>query len=179
MVGGMDNDTFPRRAFIAKAATITAIGFAAPHLASAADPTPSASPRPSSRIHLGLIGCGHMGRVNLSNCAAHPDVVATAACDVDENRLEPTVEQFKSTCRGFRDYREMLQQKDLDAVIIGTLPHWHTLQSIAACEAGKDLYIQRRNLGRSPIDGCETETSCRVQRDAMCAGSQDVLAWRE
>jgi len=143
MVGGMDNDTFPRRAFIAKAATITAIGFAAPHLASAADPTPSASPRPNSRIHLGLIGCGHMGRVNLSNCAAHPDVVVTAACDVDENRLEPTVEQFKSTCRGFRDYREMLQQKDLDAVIIGTLPHWHTLQSIAACEAGKDLYIQK------------------------------------
>jgi predicted dehydrogenase len=135
--------SIPRRTFLEKAASITAIGFAAPHLASAADPTPSASSRPNSRIHLGIIGCGHMGRVNLSNCAAHPDVVITAACDVDENRLEPTLEQFKGVCRGFRDYREMLQQKDLDAVIIATLPHWHTLQAIAACEAGKDVYIQK------------------------------------
>jgi hypothetical protein len=133
----------PRRAFLEKAATITAIGFAAPHLVSAADPSPSANPRPNSRIHLGLIGCGHMGRVNLSNCAAHPDVVVTAACDVDENRLEATVEQYKATCRGYRDYREMLQSKDLDAVIIATLPHWHALQAIAACEAGKDLYLQK------------------------------------
>ena len=135
--------SLPRRAFLEKAATITAIGFAAPHLASAADPTPSASSRPNSRIHLGIIGCGNMGRVNLSNCAEHPDVVVTAACDADENRLEPTVERFKGTCRGYRDYREMLQQKDLDAVIIATLPHWHALQAIAACEAGKDLYIQK------------------------------------
>ena len=135
--------SLPRRAFLEKAATITAIGFAAPHLASAADPTPSASPRPNSRIHLGLIGCGHMGRVNLSNCAAHPDVVVTAVCDVDENRLDPTVDQFKGTCRGYRDYREMLQRPDLDAVIIATLPHWHALQAIAACEAGKDLYLQK------------------------------------
>jgi predicted dehydrogenase len=84
-----------------------------------------------------------MGRVNLSNCAAHPDVVVTAVCDVDENRLDPTVDQFKGTCRGYRDYREMLQRPDLDAVIIATLPHWHALQAIAACEAGKDLYLQK------------------------------------
>jgi hypothetical protein len=84
-----------------------------------------------------------MGRVNLSNCAAHPDVVVSAVCDVDENRLEATVEQFKGSCKGYRDYREMLQRKDLDAVIIATLPHWHALQAIAACEAGKDIYLQK------------------------------------
>ena len=133
----------PRRAFLEKAATLTAISFAAPHLASAADPSPSASPSPNSRIHVGLIGCGNMGRVNLANCAAFPDVVVTAVCDVDEYRLEPTFEQFKATGRKFHDYREMLQCKDLDAVIIATLPHWHALQAIAACEAGKDLYIQK------------------------------------
>lgn len=138
-----DSHSLPRRAFLEKAATLSAIGFAAPHLASAADPTPSASPRPNSRIHLGLIGCGHMGRVNLGNCAAHPDVVVTAVCDADENRLEPVVQRYKDTCRGYRDYRELLAQRDLDAVIIGTLPHWHALQAIAACEAGKDLYIQK------------------------------------
>ncbi|MCL5096089.1 MAG: hypothetical protein M1608_00855 [Candidatus Omnitrophica bacterium] len=63
-----------------------------PHLATSSDPTPSAIPRPNSRIRLGLIGCGNMGRVNLSNCVAHPDLVVTAVCDADEYRLEPTVE---------------------------------------------------------------------------------------
>lgn len=71
-----------RRAFLEKAATITAIGFAAPHLASAADPSPSASNRPNSRVHVGLIGCGGMGRANLAACASQPDVVVTGACDV-------------------------------------------------------------------------------------------------
>lgn len=133
----------PRRSFIRKAATLTTLGFAAPHLPSPADPAPSTPARPNSRIHLGLIGCGHMGRVNLSNCAAFPDVVVTAACDADQNRLEPTLEQFKDTCRGYRDYRELLQQRDLDAVIIATPPHWHALQAIDACAAGKDLYLQK------------------------------------
>jgi predicted dehydrogenase len=132
-----------RRAFIEKAATLSAIGFAAPHLASAADPTPATSPRPNSRIHLGIIGCGSMGKSNLNACARHPDVVVTAACDVWESRLEVVTEQFKGTCKGYRDFREMLQQKDLDAVIIATPPHWHALQAIAACEAGKDLYLQK------------------------------------
>ena len=132
-----------RRAFLEKAATITAIGFAAPHLASAADPAPSASTSPNSRIHLGIIGCGGMGRSNLGNCANQKDVVVTAACDVWDARRDAVVEQFKGTCKGYRDFREMLQQKDLDTVIIATPPHWHTLTAIAACEAGKDMYLQK------------------------------------
>lgn len=98
---------------------------------------------PNDRIRLGLIGCGNMGRVNLSNCANRPDVVVTAVCDVDANRIEPTLERFKTTCKAFHDYRELLQHPDLDAVIIATPPHWHALQAIAACEAGKDIYLQK------------------------------------
>lgn len=133
-----------RREFIEKAATITAIGFAAPHLvpADAAEPAEKKA-SPNSRIHLGIIGCGGMGKGNLSNCAKYPDVVVTAACDASEARLEATVEQFKDTCKGYRDYRQMLQQKDLDAVIIATPPHWHALVAIAACAAGKDIYLQK------------------------------------
>jgi predicted dehydrogenase len=130
-----------RRDFLEKAATLTAIGFAAPRVATAA--APAARPGPNGRIHLGIIGCGHMGRVNLSACAQHPDVVVTAACDVWDARLEPVLSQYKGTCKGYRDYREMLQQADLDAVIIATPPHWHALQAIAACAAGKDIYLQK------------------------------------
>jgi len=132
-----------RREFIQKAATITAIGFAAPHLAFGSRPKPARKPTPNSRIHVGLIGCGGMGRANLGNCARHPDVVVTAACDVFDARLEATVESYKPTCKGYADFRELLQQPDLDAVIIATPPHWHCLQAIAACEAGKDIYLQK------------------------------------
>ncbi len=133
-----------RRSFIAKAATITAIGFAAPPLVRPGEPEPaSRKPSPNSRIHLGLIGCGGMGRANLGACASQPDAVVMAACDAWEARREAVVEQFKPTCKGYRDFREMLQQKDLDAVIIATPPHWHALIAIAACEAGKDLYLQK------------------------------------
>jgi predicted dehydrogenase len=129
-----------RRRFIQKAATITALGFAARPLAGAVAPTPAS---PNERIHLGIIGCGHMGRSNLTACAKQPDVVVTAACDVWDQRRDTVVEQFKGTCKGYSDFREMLQQKDLDAVIIATPPHWHTLIAVAACEAGKDLYLQK------------------------------------
>jgi predicted dehydrogenase len=51
--------------------------------------------------------------------------------------------QFKDTCTPYADFRELLEQKDVDAVIIATPPHWHTLMAIAACEAGKDIYLQK------------------------------------
>ena len=133
-----------RRSFLEKAATLSAIGFAAPPLVLAGEPGP-AGPKagPNSRIQLGIIGCGGMGKSNLFNCARNPKVVVTAACDVWEARREAVVEQFKGTCKGYADFREMLQQKDLDAVIVATPPHWHALHAIAVCEAGKDLYLQK------------------------------------
>ncbi len=132
-----------RRFFLEKAATLTAIGFAAPPLSWAGEPAPARKVSPNSRIHLGIIGCGGMGRGNLGACARQPDVVITAACDVWEARRNAVVKQFKDTCRGYHDFRELLQQKDLDAVIIASPPHWHALHAIAACEAGKDLYLQK------------------------------------
>lgn len=99
-------------------------------------------PPPSERINLGIIGCGSMGTSNLNICSRFPDVVVTAACDVWDARLEAVTSRFKE-CKGYEDYREMLQQPNLDAVIIATPPHWHALQAIAACEAGKDIYLQK------------------------------------
>ena len=138
------NAELSRRVFIRKAAALTAIGLAARPLALAAKPKPVVQkPGPNSRIHLGLIGCGGMGRANLNACTNQPDVVLTAACDVWKSRRDSVAAQFKDTCKTYGDFREMLQQPDLDAVIIATPPHWHALQAIAACEAGKDIYLQK------------------------------------
>ncbi|PIY51009.1 MAG: hypothetical protein COZ06_06385 [Armatimonadetes bacterium CG_4_10_14_3_um_filter_66_18] len=129
-----------RREFIEKAATLGAIGLSGPRLAQA---QPAKQPGPNDRMHLGIIGCGGMGRGNLRNCVMHPDVVLTGACDIWRDRLDPVVAEFKESCKPYHDFREMLQQPDIDAVIIGTPPHWHCLQAIAAAEAKKDLYVQK------------------------------------
>ncbi|MCS6862039.1 MAG: Gfo/Idh/MocA family oxidoreductase [Abditibacteriales bacterium] len=142
MMMNRDN-TLSRRDFIEKAATIGVIGMAAPALSAAGVPGQSKPVSPNSRIHLGLIGCGSMGRANLHHCAQYPDVVVTGACDVWKERRDATVAQFKDSCKPYSDFREMLQQPDLDAVIIATPPHWHALMAIAACEAGKDFYLQK------------------------------------
>lgn len=107
---------------------------------------------PSDRINLGIIGCGGLGKANLNACVAQPNVVVTAACDVWKERLDPIVEKYKDTCTGYTDFREMLLQKDLDAVIIATPAHWHALIAIAACGAGKAIYLQKpmtMHLGES------------------------------
>src|SRR5512140_1210778 len=89
-----------RRSFIQKAATVTALGFAAPSLMAASrQRAKRPAPGPSSRIHLGIIGCGGMGRANLEACASQPDVVVTAACDVWGSRRESVAEQFKGACK--------------------------------------------------------------------------------
>lgn len=103
----------------------------------------SASPPPSDRINLGIIGVNGMGRENLRNCASHPDVVVTAICDVSKDRREEVLERFKSTAKGFNDYRELLAQSNVDAVIIASPPHWHARMAVDAVEAGKDIYLQK------------------------------------
>lgn len=123
--------------------TSAAAVLAAPSLVPASVLGAAGATPPSEKIRLGVIGCGGLGKSNLSNCAKHPDVVVTAACDVWEDRLQPVLEKHKASCKGFKDFRELLQYKDLDAVIIATPPHWHAYQAIAACEAGKDIYLQK------------------------------------
>jgi len=129
-----------RRQFIRDAAAVGAVGMAA-----AQAPARAAQRRtgPNERIHLGIIGCGGMGTGNLQNCAAFDDVVVTGACDVWDERREPIVAKYAPTCKGYTDYREMLTRDDIDAVIVSTPPHWHALQAIDACAAGKDVYVQK------------------------------------
>lgn len=109
---------------------------------------------PNDKINLGIIGCGGMGLENLRNTMNNPNVVLTAACDVQKERLDSVVNQYKRTCTGYNDYRELLQHDGLDAVIIATPAHWHALQAVEAAEAGLDIYLQKpmtMHLGESIV----------------------------
>jgi len=128
-----------RRKFMEK----TAAGVAVPYLVSAGVLAQAPKTPPSEKIRVGLIGAGGMGRGNLRNCAQHEDVVVTAICEVWKERREAALEKYKETAKGYNDYRELLELKDVDAVIIATPPHWHALMAILAVEAGKDIYLQK------------------------------------
>lgn len=130
-----------RRGFLERAAG--AAGLAAPLIVSATTLGLENTPGPNERIHVGLIGCGGMGQGNLAACASQKDVAVTAACDPWKPRREAVAAKYKPSCKAHHDYREVLERKDVDAVIVAPPPHWHTLIAIHACEAGKDLYVQK------------------------------------
>ncbi len=135
----MENNThYTRRKFV-KATAAAAVG--APLVLKSS--VIHGNPAPSDKINLGIIGCGGLGKANLKACMSHKDAVLVAACDVWKERLDPIVEKYKGTCTGYSDFRELLQHKGLDAVIIATPAHWHAIQAVAACEVGVDIYLQK------------------------------------
>ncbi|MDJ0276460.1 Gfo/Idh/MocA family oxidoreductase [Sphingomonas sp. 2R-10] len=106
----------------------------------------------SDKLQVGVIGCKGMGWANLTAMMKGADVVPVALCDVDARVLaERGAELRKTTGRAPRlydDYRRMLDDKAVDAVIIATPDHWHALQLIDAMSAGKDVYCEKP-LGNS------------------------------
>jgi len=144
-----NNSPLSRRNFV-KTTSVAAIG--APLILKSSLLKANGISAASDKINLGIIGCGGLGKQNLFASAAHPDVVVVAACDVWKERLDPVVEKYKNTCTGYTDYRELLQHKGLDAVIIATPAHWHAIQAIEAAKAGLDIYLQKpmtMHLGES------------------------------
>ena len=101
----------------------------------------------SEKIKIGLIGTKGMGFVNLKNALKQPGVECIGLCDVDENILSERsvdVEKIQGTVpTKYKDFRKLLENKDIDAVIIGTPDHWHCLPFIYACEMGKDVYVEK------------------------------------
>jgi predicted dehydrogenase len=120
----------------------TVSSVAAPYVVSGAVLGRGGVPLPNDRISLGIIGVNGMGKSNLNNCAKYPDVAVTAVCDVYEQRRDEVLEKYESA-KGYSDYRELLANPEVDAVIIATPPHWHARMAVDAVEAGKDIYLQK------------------------------------
>jgi predicted dehydrogenase len=97
-------------------------------------------------VVLGLVGCGARGLVNLRHFLDLKGVEIGAVCDVDAEHVQAAVAQVLRRGRRrpqtYTDYRRLVEQRDLDAVIIATPDHWHALVFVAACEAGKDIYCE-------------------------------------
>jgi predicted dehydrogenase len=103
----------------------------------------------ADQINIGAIGINGMGWANVTAALKVPGVNLVAVCDVDQNVIEKRLADLAKMKpdapkpKTFNDYRKLLDQKDIDAVIIGTPDHWHALIMIDACAAGKDVYVEK------------------------------------
>ncbi|MVM30874.1 twin-arginine translocation signal domain-containing protein [Spirosoma sp. HMF4905] len=103
-------------------------------------------------VSVGLIGCNNMGWADLTSMLKNPGVRCIALCDVDQNVLNkraadlaklPSVQASGQKATLYSDFRKLLENKDIDAVIVGTPDHWHCLPTVYACQAGKDVYVEK------------------------------------
>ena len=97
---------------------------------------------------MGCIGVGGMGRANMDNFLGQADCQVVAVCDVDANHLKGAKETVdarygNTDCAAYKDFRELLARADIDAVMIATPDHWHSIPAILAAESGKDIYGEK------------------------------------
>jgi predicted dehydrogenase len=101
----------------------------------------------NDKIRVALIGCKGMGMYNLTDHLKIAEVECAALCDVDENilneRAKKITELTGKTPTLYKDYRQVIDNKDIDVVIVGTPDHWHCLPTVDACAAGKDVYVEK------------------------------------
>jgi hypothetical protein len=145
-----------RRKFLRQgAATAAGLAAAGPMIVPATARGAGGVPAPSARVNVALIGIGLMGEGHLRRLAHDSDYQVLAVCDVDPVRrsnAKTSVESIYSAesasgqykgCTAYNDYRELLDRRDIDAVVIVTPDHWHALISIEAAKAGKDVYCEK------------------------------------
>lgn len=131
-----------RRAFLSKSAGIVAGGsLLAPHVAASARAADAKPRSPNARLGIGAIGMRYQGTVITLKAQQYGEV--TAVCDVDRHVRDQAQASFGSTPKAYEDYRDLLNDKRVDVVMIGTPDHWHAKMAIDACRAGKDVYVEK------------------------------------
>jgi len=157
-----------RRGFLkasGAAVVLTSAGIAATAEVSSAQAVPVAA---SEKITMGFIGVAGRGSSLLHDFMKHPDVEVAAICDVYQPHLDKAIETVTAAGgkpQGYADFRKLLEHKDIDAVVVATPPHWHPLISIAACEAGKDVYCEKP-MSRYPAE-CKAMLKAAVDNKRM------------
>ena len=132
---------------------------------------------PSERIVVGGIWIGRRGEYDLGCFLQQPDVQFVAVCDVKEgrrNRVKEIADKHhgSTACDTYRDFHELLDRDDIDAVLIATGPNWHGLMAMQAAQAGKDVYCEKpctKNIAetlvhRDTMQRCGTVYQAGTQR---------------
>jgi len=179
-------EKFTRRSF-QRSAAFAAAGFAAAPLTAASYSRVIGA---NDRIRLGFIGVGNRGTQLLHAFMQHKDAEVAALCDIYKPYLERDAskvdaelhkalggftprmgERFGSEVARYSDFRRLLERKDIDAVVIATPDHWHAIQTIAACKAGKDVYCEKP-LSITVVEGRKMVEAARRYKRVVQVGTQ-------
>lgn len=124
----------------------------------------------NDRIVVASIGVGGQGMAHLHSLLQMKDVEVAAVCDVDQSRLDRAA-QAANTKNAFKDFRKVLDMKEVDAVFVVTPDHWHVIPSIRACEAGKDVFVEKP-LGHNIREGRALVEAARRYNRIIQVGTQ-------
>ncbi|HSB13781.1 MAG TPA: Gfo/Idh/MocA family oxidoreductase, partial [Bryobacteraceae bacterium] len=97
----------------------------------------------NDRVRLGYIGLGNRGDQVHEAFLEHGDCQTVAVCDLRDDYMDLAVKKSRATPRKYKEYKKLLDDRDVDAVVIATPDHWHALMFIDACNAGKDVYVEK------------------------------------
>lgn len=134
-----------RRTFAKSAGIATATALSARRVVGAND-----------RVRVGFIGVGNRGDQVLSAFLEHKDCEVAAVCDIYAPYVEFAAKKIGGDPKRYKDYQQLIGNKDLDAVVIVTPDHWHALMCVEACAAGKDVYVEK------PLSLCVAEGRAMV-----------------
>lgn len=140
---------------------------------------------PSKKITLGCIGVGWQGGGNLDQFLGIADCQVVAICDVDENHLKGAVDKVNQRygnqdCKAYKDFRELIARKDIDAVAISTPDNWHAIIAIAAANAGKDIFCEKplsHTLGEGIAMVAAVQKNKRIWQTGSWQRSQASFRW--
>ncbi len=167
-----------RRKFLQQSAALAAGAFLVPGLDNDVFSIGRSRFSASDTINIGAIGINGMGWSNVRAALKNPGVNLVAVCDIDSNVIERRLGEISkegkeiSGIKKYLDYRELLAQKDIDAVIIGTPDHWHALMMIDACQAGKHVYIEK------PVGNSIVESNRMVAAQARYGNIVQAGQWQ-
>ena len=166
-----------RRTFLGQCTAVAAatglpLWFVERELSAAAQGAPIRPASATDRPGIALVGCGGMGRGDAKSASRFGDIVAV--CDVDESHAAAAAQQFAGPDRApaqFKDFRKVLERRDVDVIVNATPDHWHTLINLAAAAAKKDIYAEKP-LTLTIDEGKRLVKAVRKERVVLQTGTQ-------
>ena len=164
-------ESMDRRGFLKKSAAVTAgLAVGAPSFKKV-----YAKESANDTINIAVVGIRSRGSAHYKSFARMKNVNVAAICDIDENQFPKALENLKKegqkNVKTYTDFRKLLENKDIDAVSIATPDHWHSLQAIWACQAGKDVYVEKP-VSHNVWEGRKVVEAARKYNRVVCTGMQ-------
>ena len=122
-------------------------------------------------VNVALIGCGTRGTHVAHLMRQAPGVRFAATCDVYDRNAARAKDWAGKGCESYGDFRKVLDRKDIDAVLVATPDHWHAIPTILACQAGKDVYVEKP-LAHNIVEGRAMVEAARRHNRIVQTGTQ-------